>query len=90
MKTLATCMGLVILLAVAALFAGCGGDDGTKPPVAAPSVAGGGARVVADQASVDLGKVPLNRMVTHTWRLRNEGSGKAQLGKPKIETLEGC
>jgi len=91
MKTFATGVAVAMFIAVAAMVAGCGGDDAEKASsTVAPSAVGGGAGVIADQASVDLGKVPLDRMITQTWRLRNDGSGKAQLGKPKIEALEGC
>jgi len=90
MRTFAVALGAATAITVAALFAGCRGDDSTNAPAVQPSVVGAAGGVVADEASVDLGTVPLDKLVTQTWRLRNEGSGKAQLGKPKIEVLEGC
>jgi len=92
MKTFALALGLTFAIGAGALSAGCGGDDSPKATTTAsqPSTVATAGGVVADQASVDLGRVPLDRMITQTWHLRNEGSGKAQLGKPKIEALEGC
>ncbi len=90
MRTAALALLMATALGAGTLLAGCGGDDAGKGPSVPPSVVGSAGGVVVDQASVDLGKVPLDRMVTQTWTLRNEGGGKAQLGRPKIETLEGC
>jgi hypothetical protein len=90
MKTFALATVAFVAIGFAALFAGCGGDDSSKETKVPPSTVASAGGVVVDQASVDLGNVPLDKMVTQTWRLRNEGSGKAQLGKPKIEVLEGC
>lgn len=91
----------VATLAVAAVVAGAvflasltmgGGGDNTSttvsavPTVSTAAVAG----VAVDVPSVDLGPVPLDKYVDQTFTIRNGGAGKAQLGKPRVETLEGC
>ena len=61
------------------------------PTASGPAVVGA---VVAGVAvavpSVDLGTVPMSRNVDQTFTLQNSGSGQARLGKPRVETLEGC
>ena len=90
-------LSVVALLVAASAVAGCGGDDGTPSQTLPPAPTGASsagpasaAGVTVDQASVDLGRVPLDKMINQTWKLRNDGSGKAQLGSASIEVLEGC
>ncbi len=92
---------VIVTLAVAAIVAGVGfvgiltfqggGDDeSTAPPVAATVSSAAVAGVAVAVPSVDLGPVPLNEQVNQTFTLKNSGPGTVQLGKPRIETLEGC
>lgn len=94
-RTVALTLAVATLVAVVALMGlrTFGGGDDT-PTSAAPPVATVSSAAVAGVAvavpSVDLGPVPLNKDVNQTFTLKNSGTGKAQLGKPRIETLEGC
>lgn len=91
---------MILTLAVAALVAGVaffgiraleGGDETSTVAPAAPTVSTAAvAGVTVAVPSVDLGPVPLNQDVNQTFTLTNSGTGKAHLGKPRIETLEGC
>ena len=56
-------------------------DPSTYTPVGAVSVS---------EKSVDLGQVPLNKMVTQVFRLRNISQDTVQLGRVSVGVLEGC
>jgi hypothetical protein len=61
----------------------------TKPQVAADGDAPG--RLVAASATVDLGRVPFDKMVEAQFELANPGGGTVRLtGSPKVQMLEGC
>jgi hypothetical protein len=91
---------VILTLAVAALVAGIAfigiralqGGGGKPPGVQVATTVSGAAvaGVAVAVPSVDLGSVPLNQDVNQTFTLKNSGTGKAQLGIPRIETLEGC
>ncbi|MCC6175704.1 MAG: hypothetical protein IT305_10410 [Chloroflexi bacterium] len=61
---------------------------------ASPQVAtdaGAPGRLVASSATVDLGRVPFDKMVEAQFELANTGGGTVNLtGAPKIQMLEGC
>lgn len=59
----------------------------TSAPVQARAEAGG---VMVEQASVDVGRVPLNTPISHSFKLSNTGAAPVQLGPPRVEILEGC
>jgi hypothetical protein len=63
-------------------------------PVVETPGAGSGATevggVVVDDASWELGQVPLNVAVRPTWTLRNTGDQTVTLGEPHPEVREGC
>ena len=49
------------------------------------------ARLVASSATVDLGRVPFDKMVEAQFELANTGGGAVRLtGAPKVQMLEGC
>lgn len=97
-RTAAVTLAVAVLVAGVALmgFRAFGGGDDTPTsaapaaPAAATLSSGPVAGVAVAIPSVDLGPVPLNKDVVQTFTLKNSGTGKAQLGKPRIETLEGC
>lgn len=54
-------------------------------------------RIAVDAPSVDYGHVPFNQMVTHTWRLTNDGDEPLHITGPfshenliRAKTLAGC
>jgi hypothetical protein len=48
-------------------------------------------RLVAEQPSVDLGRVPFDRMTEARFELDNTGGDMVRLvGAPKVRMLEGC
>ena len=52
---------------------------------------GAPARLVASSATVDLGRVPFDKMVEAQFELANTGGGTVRLtGAPKVQMLEGC
>lgn len=55
--------------------------------VSGPAVVGG---VEVNATEVDFGRVPLDREVTQSFRLRNTTGAPVSLGSAAIETLEGC
>lgn len=50
----------------------------------------GAAGIVVDNASWELGQVPLNVAVRPTWTLRNTSDQTVTLGEPHPEVREGC
>ncbi len=56
-------------------------DPSTYTPVGAVSVS---------EQNVDLGQIPLNKMVTQVFRLRNISQDTVQLGRVSVGVLEGC
>lgn len=50
---------------------------------------GTGALTVSEERA-DLGRVPLNTMATHTFRLRNISAEKVTVGPVTVSVLEGC
>lgn len=50
-----------------------------------------GPRLVVDRELIDLGVQPVDRLVTATFQLSNQGSGRLRiLGEPAVELIEGC
>ncbi|MCC7367859.1 MAG: hypothetical protein IT306_05525 [Chloroflexi bacterium] len=48
-------------------------------------------RLVASEATVDLGRVPFDKMVEGKFSLANTGGQPVRLtGNPKVQMLEGC
>ena len=85
-----TAVVLVIVLAIAILAnrsADGGGPASRGTAVAAAHTVGG---VEVQAASVDLGRVPLNKQITHNFVVKNTNAGTVQLGVPAIEVLDGC
>ena len=82
--------GLVVAFVLLSRSDG-GGSNGTqavvRPLPAGPAYAGG---VVVAEPMVDLGRVPLDVVVQHTFRLRNIGPERVYLGRPTMVALEGC
>lgn len=63
------------------------------PVVETPGTGAGTAEaagVVVEDASWELGQVPLNVAVRPTWTLRNTGDQPVTLGEPHPEVREGC
>lgn len=50
---------------------------------------GTGALAVSEERA-DLGHVPLDKMVTHTFRLRNISAEQITVGPVTVKALEGC
>lgn len=50
---------------------------------------GTGALAVSEERA-DLGRVPLNTMATHTFRLRNISKEQVTIGPVAVSVLEGC
>ncbi|HEX6030217.1 MAG TPA: hypothetical protein VFY90_02220 [Tepidiformaceae bacterium] len=86
--------GAVIAVAFTAvvLAAVLGGGGKASPsssvdvPIPAPATSG----VEVAQPSVDLGRVPLNQLVNHSFVLKNTNDRAVELGVPAIEVLDGC
>lgn len=88
-----------MLLAAVILVVGCGsaepaalpgGGAGSKAG-ATPGAAANGPRIAVEEESFDFGKVPLNKVVSHTFRIRNAGSAPLVLnGEPLVRAVQGC
>ena len=46
--------------------------------------------VSVSETDVDLGPVPLDKVVSRTFRVRNESQGLVQLGRAGVAVVEGC
>ena len=82
--------GLVVLVLAFVLLANGAGDTAggpAAPPGAEARAAGG---VVVQQASVDLGRQPLDKSLSHSFVVKNTNDRTVQLGVPAIEVLDGC
>lgn len=81
------------VVATAILPLGSGSEDARQDPAverllldSAVRVAG----VVVARPVVDLGHVPLDVVVEHTFMLRNAGTERVHLGHATVAVLEGC
>lgn len=87
--------GLVVL-AIGVVWALAGRDGGaprTAAGVGAPVASGtvvGTSGVRIDAAAVDLGRVPLDVTVQHSFRVSNDGAAPVRLGRATMAVLEGC
>jgi hypothetical protein len=82
-----------LVLGVVLVTMRLGGTGDGSPVAVEPTVLQGAHRaggVEVDATEVDLGRVPLDRIVSHAFRLRNTGELAVTLGRARIETLEGC
>ena len=87
-----------MLLTVVILVAGCRSSE----PAAAPGGAAGskagatpgavnGPRIAVEEDSFDFGKVPLDKVVSHAFRIKNVGSAPLVLnGEPLVRAVQGC
>jgi hypothetical protein len=80
---------LVIVLAIGAL-ATRGGDQGGTVNTATAAASRVVEGVEVQAASVDLGRQPLNKEVSHSFVVKNTNDRTVQLGVPAIEVLDGC
>ena len=63
-------------------------QPGSQRVAADPTAPG---RLIADEATVDLGRVPFDRMVEARFTVANTGGDVVRLvGAPKVQMLEGC
>ena len=87
-----------LLVTVAAFVAGCAGSNaangrssaanGTGQPAAAPV---NGPRIAIAEDSFDFGKVPLNKVVSHSFKIKNVGTAPLTfLGEPPVRAVQGC
>lgn len=78
--------GLALVGAIMLLFGGRLG--GSAPPEPATGTAS--AAVAIEPPEIDLGRVPLGRVVPVQARVVNHSQQIVSLGNPTVETLEGC
>ncbi len=81
------------VLATAILPLGSGGEDTRQDPAVEgllPDSAVRAGGVVVARPVVDLGHVPLDVVVQHTFMLRNAGTERVHLGHATVAVLEGC
>lgn len=77
--------GGALVLAVGALFVLL--SSGSKPA----TVSAQGPRLAVDTQEMDLGKVPVEKMVTATFTIRNVGDAPLRiLNEPQVRVVEGC
>jgi hypothetical protein len=82
--------GGVLLLGVV-VFAIVSAQAGNKNPSSAAASDGGAPKLVVDQEKIDFGDVPMNKTVTATFKIKNEGTGTLVFSAaPYIEVKEGC
>lgn len=80
-------MAIVGVVAVVGLLAWQAGQS-TELDTAG---AAGTPNLVVDQAAIDFGDVPVNKMVKASFLVSNTGDGPLSLGVPPVpEVLEGC
>lgn len=60
-------------------------------PRSVPSESGAPGRLVASQATIDLGRVPFDKLAEARFELGNTGGETVRLvGAPRVRMLEGC
>ncbi len=70
------------------LLAGCSSPAAPPPSDAAGATSGG---LVAKAATVDLGRVPFDKLVQAQFELTNTGGKPVRLtAQPRVQMLEGC
>lgn len=81
-------IGLAIVLATLGAAGVLLLGRGTPPVATEPGAPG---RLVASQATVDLGRVPFDKQVEARFELANTGGETVRLvGAPRVRMLEGC
>ena len=77
-------LGVVVFAIVSAQAGDKNASTGTAPD-------GGTPKLVVDQEQIDFGDVPMDKPVTATFKIRNEGTGTLVFSAaPYIEVKEGC
>ncbi|MDP2663741.1 MAG: DUF1573 domain-containing protein [Dehalococcoidia bacterium] len=61
-----------------------------QPPATGAGQGGSGARISVDSDTVDFGQVPLDKEVTHSFRIKNSGTGTLNLANVSIKVVQGC
>ena len=85
----AWCVSLV--LAVLALAVGCSGANGAGGGKEQASPVATGPRIAIPEDSFDFGKVPLNKVVSHSFTIKNVGTAPLTLlGEPPVRAVQGC
>ena len=87
--------GSTLLVAVLTLLAACGGAESAAPAGskagATTGAAADGPRIAVDEESFDFGKVPLDKVVSHAFRISNVGNAPLVLnGEPPVRAAQGC
>lgn len=85
----------VVVLALLALVGSIAmlaqlGDEEEQQAVVAGQPTASVAGVEVSNPSADLGRVPLDTPVGHSFRVSNRGAATVELGVPAIEVLDGC
>lgn len=86
-------LGTTLLMGLVLFFVGCSSSQG-----AAGSTGGtkGGAtvngpRIAVEETSFDFGKVPLDKVVSHTFKIKNVGNAPLLFkGEPPVRAVQGC
>jgi len=93
---IAAVAGIVVFLVVYRGMSGGGGNDSVPSAVeTSPHVPGGepfrgGPRAYLPVQSVDLGRVPFNKVVSGAFDLKNVGDATLRIEDVQIKVLEGC
>ncbi len=61
-----------------------------QPPATGAGQGGSGARISVDSDTVDFGRVPLDKEVTHAFRIKNAGTSNLNLTNVSIKVVQGC
>lgn len=79
---------LALLVAAIALVA-CSGSSTKTQDAAGPKA--NGPRIAVPEESFDFGKVPLDKMVSHSFVIKNVGTENLTfLGRPQVRAVQGC
>ena len=88
--------GVALFLLVAGVACGGGGSKTSpgavagSPEASAEEAFQGGPRAYVAEPVVDFGQVPFNKVVSHTFRLKNVGDKPLKIEDVSVKTLEGC
>jgi len=61
-----------------------------QPPATGAGQGGAGARISVDSDTVDFGRVPLDKEVIHSFRIKNSGTSNLNLTNVSIKVVQGC
>lgn len=82
-------MGVGAVLIIVVGFLAWNGSN-TKKSSATPQVTGG-PKLSVDREAIDLGKVPLDKLVRAEFKLKNVGDQPLHIvGEPRVELVKGC